>query len=161
MDDIQIRKAKLSDIQGMYQLIFQNAQKNLMLPRALSELYEHLRDYAVAVQGHRVIGVSGLGICWEDLGEIKSLAVETSFMGRGIGTKLVNFCLGEAREIGLKRVFALTYIPLFFQKLGFQEIPKEELPHKIWSDCVKCPKFPKCDEIAVVFHIKEGETCDV
>jgi len=157
MEDIQIRKAKLSDIESIYQLIFQNAQKNLMLPRALSELYEHLRDYAVAVKEKKIIGVCGLGICWEDLGEIKSLAVDTNFMGRGIGKSLVNFCLLEASEIGLKKVFALTYIPEFFQKLGFQEIEKEELPHKIWADCVRCPKFPKCDETAVIYQIKDTE----
>lgn len=152
---MELRRARLSDVGRIHQLIAQNAQKNLMLPRALSELYEHLRDYQVAVEDGNVIGVCGLSICWEDLAEIRSLAVEEGFRSRGIGTRLVESCLKEARELGIKRVFALTNAPNFFLKLGFKEIQKEELPHKIWADCVKCPKFPKCDEVALIYQIGE------
>lgn len=153
---MEIRRARLCDINMIHQLISENAQKNLMLPRALSELYEHLRDYVVAVENKEVIGVCGLSICWEDLGEIRSLAVKEPWRAKGVGRTLVNNCLKEARELGIKKVFALTNTPEFFIKLGFREIPKEELPHKIWADCVKCPKFPKCDEIALLYRI-QGE----
>lgn len=152
---MELRRAKLSDIGRIHQLISQNAQKNLMLPRALSELYEHLRDYQVAIENGNVVGVCGLSICWEDLAEIRSLAVEEGFRNKGIGKMLVESCLKEARELGIKRVFALTNAPNFFLKLGFEEIKKEELPHKIWADCVKCPKFPKCDEVALIYQIEE------
>lgn len=152
---MELRKARLSDVGRIHQLISKNAQKNLMLPRALSELYEHLRDYQVAIEDGNVVGVCGLTICWEDLAEIRSLAVEEDFRNRGIGKRLVESCLKEAEEIGIKRVFALTNSPSFFLRLGFSEIQKEELPHKIWADCVKCPKFPKCDEVALIYKIEK------
>ncbi len=148
-----VRKAKVSDVHSIHALINSYAQEGLMLARALSELYDHLRDYTVVVDSSSLVGVCGLGICWEDLAEIKSLAVERSYHGRGIGKILVKACIDEAMELGISTVFALTYIPGFFKRLGFHEISKERLPHKVWADCVKCPKFPKCDEVAMIYTI--------
>jgi amino-acid N-acetyltransferase len=121
------------------------------LPRSLSEIYDHLRDFSVIedVNGS-IMAVCSLGICWEDLGEIRSLAVIERHQGKKFGTLLVENCLEEAVSLGLKKVFALTYVPVFFTKLGFRVIEKSTLPHKIWADCLKCPKFPDCDEIAML-----------
>ncbi len=104
-------------------------------------------------RAHTITAVCALGICWEDLAEIRSLAVAEDQRGKGFGFKLVETCLEEARSFGLKRVFLLTYIPGFFVKLGFKETEKSTLPHKIWADCLKCPKFPDCDEIAMMIEL--------
>jgi amino-acid N-acetyltransferase len=101
-----------------------------------------------------VVGTVCLHICWEDLAEVRSLAVAEDQGGKGIGRQLVQACLDEARQLGLKRVFALTYKPGFFEKLGFHTIEKSELPHKIWGDCMKCAKFPECDEIAMSIELQ-------
>jgi amino-acid N-acetyltransferase len=122
-----------------------------MLPRSLSSIYENLRDYFVCENEEgEVIGSAAIHIMWEDLAEVRSLAVREGQMGRGIGTKLVEACISEAIVLGITRVFALTYRPDFFRRLGFREVDKSELPHKIWSDCLKCAKFPDCDEVALV-----------
>jgi amino-acid N-acetyltransferase len=94
-----------------------------------------------------------LGICWKDLAEIESLAVSEALQGKGLGRKLVEACLHEARGLGLDKVFTLTYVPEFFVKLGFYEVDKSCLPHKIWADCLKCPKFPDCDETALMLQL--------
>lgn len=145
-----IRKAKLNDIKEIQRLIKLHAPKGGILPRSLSELYDHLRDFFVFVRNRKVIGICALHICWEDLAEIRSLAVEEEDQKRGIGAKLVKACLEESKSLGVKRVFALTYQPEFFERLGFKRVDKTVLPHKIWTDCLKCVKFPDCDEIAVV-----------
>ena len=124
-----------------------------MLSRSLSELYEAIRDFHVFESGGAVVGTVCLHICWEDLAEVRSLAVAAGQEGQGIGRRLVETCLEEARQLGLKRVFALTYKPGFFGKLGFREIEKSELPQKIWGDCMKCVKFPECDEIAMIIDL--------
>ncbi len=151
-----IRKAVIGDVQSIHKLLNYYAEKDLLLPRSLSEIYDHLRDYFVMEnkeKGHLIHGVCGLGICWEDLAEIRSLAVSESHQGKGLGTRLVRKCFEEARALGLKRVFVLTYVPGFFEKLGFKEIDKSILPHKIWADCLKCPKFPSCDETALMIDL--------
>lgn len=157
MDDhsIRIRKATTRDVPAIRDLLNRYADKGLLLPRSLSELYDHLRDYLVLenrLEGG-VCGVCGLGICWEDLAEIRSLAVCESLQGKGYGRLLVGRCLDEAGQLGLKRVFTLTYVPGFFKKVGFTEVDKSALPHKIWSDCLKCPKFPNCDENALMMEL--------
>lgn len=144
-----IRKAIIADTRDIHRLLLNYARDGLVLPRSLAELYESIRDFYVEVEAERVIGTAALNICWEDLAEIRSLAVNAEYGGRGIGRRLVQSCLDEARELGIRRVFALTYQPEFFQKLGFSEIEKSELPQKIWGDCMKCAKFPECDEIAM------------
>ncbi|MDK2848592.1 MAG: amino-acid N-acetyltransferase [Desulfuromonadales bacterium] len=144
-----IRKARIPDVKIIHKLLLGYAQQGLMLSRSLADVYECLRDFYILEQGGEVVGAVALHICWEDLAEIRSLAVASAHERRGVGRQLVQACLDEARELGLKHVFALTYQPGFFEKMGFDYIEKSELPQKIWSDCLKCPKFPDCDEIAM------------
>jgi len=145
-----IRKARMADVKAIQKLIAEYARKGDMLPRSLSDIYENLRDYFVFEDGGEVIGSAAIHIMWEDLAEVRSLAVQEGRMRRGVGTQLVEACISEAIVLGIARVFALTYKPEFFERLGFQRVDKAELPHKIWTDCLKCAKFPDCDEIALV-----------
>lgn len=144
-----IRKARIADAKAIHKLLVGYARDGLMLPRSLSELYETIRNFYVFEEQGSIVGTVCLQLCWEDLAEVRSLAVAAEYEGRGIGRQLVEVCLNEARELGLPRVFALTYQDVFFAKLGFKIIEKTELPHKIWGDCLKCAKFPECDEIAM------------
>lgn len=150
-----IRKATIPDVRSIHKLLMTYASSGMMLSRSLSELYEAIRDFYVWEENGAIAGTVCLHICWEDLAEVRSLAVDENFEGRGIGRKLVESCLQEARQIGLKKVFALTYKDVFFAKLGFHLIEKSELPHKIWGDCIKCPKFPDCDEIAMSIDLQQ------
>ena len=145
-----IRKAKLKDVKEIQQLIKLYAPRGGILPRSLSELYDYLRDFFVFVRNRKVIGICALHICWDDLAEIRSLAVQEEDQKKGIGAKLVRACLDESKGLGVRRVFALTYQPDFFEGLGFEKVDKTVLPHKIWTDCLKCVKFPDCDEVAVL-----------
>ena len=145
-----IRKAKLSDVKEIQQLIKLYSTRGDILPRSLVELYDHLRDFYVFLQNRKIVGICALHVCWEDLGEIRSLAVQEEARKKGIGVKLVRACLKEAKALGMERVFALTYRPDFFERLKFKGVDKSVLPHKIWTDCLKCVKFPDCDEVAVV-----------
>jgi len=144
-----IRKANIADARVIHQLLLKYAGDGLMLSRSLPEIYESIRDIYVFEEGGQVLGTVWLHICWADLAEVRSLAVAEEAGGKGVGRKLVVACLEEAHQIGMQKVFCLTYQPEFFTKLGFAEIDKSELPHKIWGDCVKCVKFPECDEIAM------------
>lgn len=148
-----IRKARIADIKSIQALVNDFAKREQMLPRSLNELYESVRDFIVYEEKGEIAGVCALRIMWDDLGEIRSLAVRQRDQKKGIGKKLVKRCLKEAKEIGLKRVFALTYQPLFFKKLGFRDVDKAKLPQKIWSDCIKCHKFPECDEHGVILSL--------
>jgi amino-acid N-acetyltransferase len=146
-----IRKARMSDVKAIHRLIAEYARKGDMLPRSLSDIYENLRDYFVFEEdGGELVGSAAIHIMWEDLAEVRSLAVREGKMRRGVGTQLVESCISEAIVLGIGRVFALTYKPEFFEKLGFHIVDKAELPQKIWSDCLKCSKFPDCDEVALV-----------
>ena len=145
-----IRKARISDVSKIQALINTFAQKDLMLPRSLNELYEHIRDYWVAVDGVHIIGCAALHISWQELAEIKALAVSAKKQHQGIGRKLVNSCIAEAEYLGAKKVFVLTYTPAFFKKFVFKRIKHENLPHKIWAECINCCKFPDCQEIAML-----------
>ena len=144
-----VRKAILQDARQIHRLLLNYASNGLVLSRSLMEIFEAIRDFYVFVEQDRVLGAAALNICWEDLAEIRSLVVDSDYSGRGIGNQLVTACLNEARQLGIGRVFALTYQQAFFEKLGFVVIEKSELPQKIWGDCIKCPKFPECDEIAL------------
>lgn len=148
-----IRKAKIADVKAMQKLINQFADSGQMLPRSLNELYEHLRDFHVLEENAVLIGVSALHVSWDGIAEIRSLAVQPDKMKNGIGSQLVRRCLDEAAELQIDRVFALTYQEAFFRKLGFTEVDKKELPHKIWTDCLNCVKFPNCDESALIIKI--------
>ena len=146
-----IRKARMSYVKGIHQLIAEYAKKGDMLPRSLADIYENLRDYFVFLEdGGELVGSAAIHIMWEDLAEVRSLAVREGRMRRGVGTQLVESCISEAIVLGIDRVFALTYKPEFFEKLGFHVVDKAELPQKIWTDCLKCSKFPDCDEVALV-----------
>lgn len=151
---MKIRKAKIQDIKIIHKLINDFAKKGEMLPRSLNELYENIRDFFVVEDENEIKGVCALHILWEDLAEVRSLVVKRDYQGRGIGSDLVKKCLNEAKSFGVKNVFVLTYIPDFFKKLGFKEVEKSKLPQKIWGDCIKCPKFPECDEVALIYSIK-------
>ena len=144
-----IRKAILQDARQIHQLLMVYVKDGLVLSRSLMDIFESIRDFYVFVEDDRVVGVAALNICWEDLAEVRSLVVHEDVAGRGIGSHLVEACLSEAHQLGIGRVFALTYQQNFFEKLGFEVIEKSELPQKIWSDCIKCVKFPDCDEIAL------------
>ncbi|MFZ2499754.1 MAG: N-acetyltransferase [Methanosarcina sp.] len=148
-----IRKARVNDVVVMKQIISAYSKDELMLARSLSEMYESIRDYYVCEINGEVVGCCALHIVWEDLAEILALAVKPECSRKGIGTKLVSACLEDAEDLGMKEVFALTYVPDFFEIMGFKIVDKNSLPRKIWSGCLKCPKFPDCNEIAVLKSI--------
>ncbi len=147
----RIVRASIGDAQGICDLVNFFARRGEMLPRTMSEVYQNLRDfYVVRDDGGELVACGGLHILWEDLGEIKSLAVREDQQGRGLGQRIVEACIDEAREIGLGTAFALTYRPGFFEKLGFSQADVMTLPRKVWGECYRCPKFPTCNEIAMV-----------
>jgi amino-acid N-acetyltransferase len=151
----RIRKARTTDIREVQKLVNSFAKKNKMIPRSLSDLYERIRDISVYPdEKGRVRGACALHVVWADLAEIRSLAVDTRFQGNGIGTKLVKGAIKEARELGIRKVFVLTYVPEYFRGFGFKDIDKAGLPHKIWADCINCPNFPECDEVALILELK-------
>jgi amino-acid N-acetyltransferase len=147
-----IRRATLRDVKIMHRLILEQSKAGQILPRALSELYTQARDFLVAAEEDTdtIVGCGALQVVWEDLAEIRSLAVGTGHQGRGIGTSLIRKLLQDATDMGVARVFVLTYRPGLFERLGFTIMDKSLLPHKIWADCIRCTKFPECDEIALV-----------
>ncbi len=145
-----IRKAVISDAEYIFRIINHFAEKDLMLPRSLQEIYENIRDYFVYIENGRPVGCVALHVFWRDLSEIKSLAVEESHQGKGIGKKLIKACVDEARALGTSKLFVLTYTPELFERLGFHTVEKESLPHKIWKECVKCHKFPNCKETSLI-----------
>jgi len=157
---LELGKARITDIPQMHQLINYFADKGEMLPRSLSEMYENLRDYLVARDGERVIACVALHISWSDLAEVKSLAVAEDSQNKGVGTRLVQACLEEAKELGIPTIFCLTYRPSFFERFGFSRVDKVELPRKIWTECYRCPKFPDCDEVALIYHLGAGVQLD-
>jgi amino-acid N-acetyltransferase len=148
-----LRKAGLDDVKQIHGIVNAAAAQGEMLPRALGELYDNVRDYYVMERDGTVVGTCALHICWDDLAEVRSLCVTESFRRQGIGRQLVDACLSEAKEFGIGRVFLLTYRTGFFTGCGFAPADKKELPQKIWSDCVRCPKFPECDETAMIIKV--------
>ncbi len=144
-----LKKAKLEDAESIHRLVMAYARHKLLLPRSLSEICENIRDFLVYEENGSVTGCGALHTFWKDLAEVKSLAVAENSHGRGIGTKIVGACLEEARNLGVPRVFVLTYRPEFFERMGFKQVPKEKFPQKIWNECVKCPHFPNCKEVAL------------
>ena len=152
---IQIEKARIPDVPQMHQLINNFADKGEMLPRPLSELYESMRDFFVIREGERVVACAALHVSWSDLAEIRSVAVAEDSQRKGLGQQLVATCLKEAAELGITTVFCFTYQPEFFRRHKFVDIDKMELPRKVWTDCFRCPKFPNCDETALIYHAQE------
>jgi len=150
------RKALIQDVKSIHTILNHFGDRAILLPRSLSEIYDHLRDFYVIEQSDgkgKIQGVCALSISWEDLGEIRSLAVIGESQKQGLGFQLVKACLEEAVELGLSKVFVLTLIKEFFARFGFKEVHKSTLPHKIWADCIKCPRFPDCDEIAMILEL--------
>jgi amino-acid N-acetyltransferase len=147
-----IRKANIKDVKAIHGLLQEYGKKEELLARPLSELYDHVRDFSVYMDesNTQMIGCCAMQFCWEDLAEIRSLAVLPEYLGKNIGTRLVETVLQEAKSFNVKKVFTLTYKPDFFKQFGFHQIERSDLPLKIWTDCVICIKFPDCDEIAMM-----------
>ena len=148
------RKAKFSDVEAILKLINDYAAQGLMLARARNTIYESLRDFILAEEDGQVVGVAALHLVWDELAEIRALAVHPAKIKTGIGQIIVDRLTEEAKQLGVKTLFALTYQPGFFIKLNFREVPKESVPQKMWKECINCPKFPNCDEIAMVKELQ-------
>lgn len=156
MDAISIVKPTLRHAQDIKNLLDVYAKKQIVLPRSIADIYEKIRIFWVALDANnQLIGCVGLQFCWNGLAEIKSLAVREEYHGQNIGTMLIEKCLEEAKEFGVTKVFALTFVSGFFIKLGFKSISKDDLPQKIWSECINCQHFPHCDEDAVSIDLSD------
>jgi len=149
----KLRRARAADIEAIHRLINHFAEQDEMLPRSLNELYENLRDLYLVEDGHEVVGCCALHVTWGDLAELKGLAVREDHRGQRLGQQLVEACLEDARTLGLPRVFLLTYIPRYFERFGFRQVEKAQLPQKVWSECIRCPKFPDCGEVSMILDI--------
>ena len=150
---MKVDNAKVGDADSIHRMINHFADKGDILPRALSEIYENIRDFFVVRNAGEVVACAALHITWLDLAEIRSLVVEEKSQKQGIGSSLVQACLDEAKAMGIPAVFCLTRVPAFFEKLGFKLVDKAELPRKVWGECYRCPKFPNCDEVALIYHV--------
>jgi amino-acid N-acetyltransferase len=149
----RVEKAGVGDAAQIHDLVNQFAQRGDMLPRTLGEVYENLRDFLVVRDGRRLLACVALHIMWEDMAEVRSLAVGEASQAQGLGAVLVRACVEEGRALGLRTLFALTYRPAFFEKLGFRLADVMTLPRKVWNECYRCPKFPNCNEIAMVLDL--------
>ena len=145
-----IRPATVHDVPRIAEIINSHAELGKMLFKSYTQLYEDLRDFAVFERDGKVLGCTALAIIWADLAEVRSLAVDDDYRGQGIGRKLTEWCIDDARRLQIRRIMSLTYEQAFFEKLGFDVVEKDTLPLKVWSDCVRCPKRDGCDEIAMV-----------
>ena len=146
---MKLRKARISDVEAMMLLINSNAEQGLMLGRSRNMLYENIREFLLAEVDDELVGVASLHILWSDLAEIRAFAVSEEYKRRGIGTQIVKSLEEEARELGCSKLFALTYQPEFFKSCGYEETSKDQMPQKVWTECINCIKFPNCDEVAV------------
>jgi len=153
---VPVRKPTLKDSPGIAALIQHYAGRGFLLARTLRQVAESLRDFFVCEEAGRIVGCGALHL-WSDLAEIRSVAVQETHWRRGIGAALVRACLDEARQLGVETLFVLTYQPDFFARFGFEEVPKDRFPQKIWTDCAQCPKFPNCDEIAMILPLGDRE----
>jgi amino-acid N-acetyltransferase len=154
---MKVEKARIGDVKRMHELVNKFARKGEMLPRALSEIYENIRDYFVIRNSRgNVLACVALHINWSDLAEIKALAVTSEKQKKGLGAALIKSCVEESRSLGIPHIFCLTYKPGFFQKQGFRVVDKMELPRKVWAECYSCPKFPDCDEVALVYNVQDN-----
>ncbi len=150
---MKFRKAVLADVEAIHQIINSCADDGLMLPRSRNMLYETIRDFTLIEIEGKVIAAGALHILWEDLAEVRALAVHANYLKQGLGRGIVTKLVQEARDLGCNRVFALTYQPGFFEKCGFVQVSKDLLPHKVWKECINCAKFPNCDETAMILKL--------
>lgn len=150
---MKYRKATFKDVESIHQIVNSYADQGLMLGRSRNVLYETLRDFVVAEDEGKLAGVGALHMVWDELAEIRAMAISPDYVGKGVGMKIVEALTEEARIFGVKTLFALTYQPGFFAKAGFRVVPKEQLSQKVWKDCINCNKFPNCDEIAMVKNL--------
>lgn len=149
-----IRNAQIKDIKEIHMLLGHYGKKGELLPRPLSNLYDHIRDFHVYEdENKKIIGCCALQFCWEDIAEIRSLAVHEDHIRKKIGSNLIENAIKEAKSFGIVKIFTLTYKPDFFKTHNFYQIDRSELPLKIWSDCITCVKFPDCDETAMMREI--------
>ena len=149
-----LQRAKISDVPEIHKLINRFAAMGEVLPRSLSELYENVRDYVVVKDSEdQLAGCAALHVVWEDLAEIKAVAVAEEWQSKGLGAYLVTSRIEEAKEMGIATAFLLTHKPTFYEKLGFTPVDVMSLPRKVWGECMRCPKFPACNEIAMVVHL--------
>lgn len=152
--NMAVRKARMTDIRSIHELLLNCSADGLLLPRSLSQLYGHLRDfYVVENTEGELVGCGALSIVWENMAEVRSLAVEHRVRRQGCGRQLVEACIEEARSLAIRKLFALTYQLPFFAAMGFSVVEKDVLPQKVWMDCIHCPKFPDCDETAVLMNL--------
>ena len=157
-DEIVVRKAHMGDVEAIRKLVMTHAEEQRMLPRSLRQIYDNLRNFYVGVNGQdEVVGCGALQVSWKDLAEVKAVAIRSDLQGYGLGRSIVETCLAEAAELGVPRVFALSFVPEFFEKLGFHRMDKNDLPHKVWTECVDCPLFPECGETALAIEIPLAE----
>ncbi len=154
--ELQIQTATLADMELVHALITPFADRNEMLHRPKSELYENVRDYFVVKDQGEVIASGSVHVVWNDLAEIKAVAVREEYQSQGWGKRMVAHCMEAARDMGIATVFVLTHKTGYYDQLGFQQIDVMHLPRKVWGECLRCPKFPTCDEIAMVYHLAEG-----
>jgi amino-acid N-acetyltransferase len=154
---MKIRTAKVGDVKTIQSMIAAYAEKKEMLPRSLNDIYENIQEYVVAEENKKVIGCCALHVSWDDLAEIKALAIAQNYQHKGIGTLLVKKLHKKALALGINKVFALTFKPKFFLNLKYTQITRESLPHKIWGECVKCPLFPDCGEVPLLLELKKKD----
>jgi len=147
------RKATFKDVEAMYKLINDYADQGLMLGRSRNVLYECLRDFILAEDNGEIVGMGALHLVWDALAEIRAMAIAPHVTKSGIGSSIVKALIEEAKSLEIKNIFTLTYQPGFFMKQGFSELSKDQLPHKVWKECINCTKFPNCDEIALDIKI--------
>lgn len=153
---IVIEKARMEHVQQLHRLLNYFADRREVLPRSLSEIYENLQQFFVALKGNEVVGCCALYITWAGLAEVKALAVAPEYQGRGLGTKLLKTAIGEAKKLGVEVLFTLTIREKLFQKFGFKPAKKSDLPHKVWTECVRCPYFPSnCIETSLILVLKK------
>ena len=152
----KIQRAALTDVPTIHALITPYADRNDMLHRPMSELYENIRDYLVIKQGDELLACASVHVLWSDLAEVKAVAVKEEYQSHGLGKMLMNRCFDDAREMGLATVFVLTHKMDYYAQFGFQQIDVMSLPRKVWGECLRCPKFPNCNEYAMVYHLRPG-----
>ena len=158
---MKAEKAKIADVPQLHRLINHFAAKGEMLPRPISEIYENIRDFFVIRDGGKPVACVALHVCWSDLAEIKALAVAEEQQNKGLGKSLVEACIEETKELGIPKIFCLTYKPSFFEQFGFKYIDRMNLPRKVWGECMRCPKFPNCDETAMILYLDKDEPREI